>query len=225
MLCFDRSHRRARGLHVEGCGRAAEQHRSTRANDLRHCDAGQHIDAVKNEGADECDGRDQSHQRHRDDFNRDTGFHAVQHVLAGVFAVTEIAGCRNRENRHRSGDEIGAVFAEHLHHLRHPRCAVLAECAGNHRFLRGRQQHVQAPGVGDLGLDVLVGRECRCEIGNVFESVTNARILDEVCRVRQPGLVGSMVENLQSARARDVVHVIAADLGVGIAIAVKERKG
>ena len=40
--------------------------------------------------------------------------------------------------------------AEQLHHLDHPRHAVLGEGARHDRLLRVRQGHVQAPGVGDL---------------------------------------------------------------------------
>ena len=53
---------------------------------------------------------------------------------------------------------------EQLHHLDHPRHAVLGEGARHDRLLRVGQGHVQAPRVGDLGLDVVVGREGRGEV-------------------------------------------------------------
>jgi hypothetical protein len=67
--------------------------------------------------------------------------------------------------------------------FRHARHAVLAEGAGDHRLLRGRQHHVEAPGVGHLRLDVLVGREGRREVGDVRQAVAEARVLDEVLRI------------------------------------------
>ena len=42
--------------------------------------------------------------------------------------------------------------------------------------------------------------------------------------LRQPRLARAVVQDLEAARARDVVHVAAADLGVRLAVAVVERE-
>ena len=116
-------------------------------------------------------GRDQAHQRDRHDLDRDARLDAVDQVLAGVLAVPEVAGRGDREDRHRAGDQVGPVAPEQLHHLDHPRDAVLGEGAGHDRLVRVGQGHVEPPGVGDLGLDVVVGREGRGQVRDVGQAV------------------------------------------------------
>ena len=55
-------------------------------------------------------------------------------VLARVLAVAEVAGRGDREDRHRAGDEVGSIAPEELHHLDHPRDAVLGERARHDRL-------------------------------------------------------------------------------------------
>jgi hypothetical protein len=59
----------------------------------------------------------------------------------------------------------------------------------------------------------------------VRQSVAEPDVLDEVGRVREPGLAGAMVHDLEPARAGYEVHVPAADLGMRVAIAVVQREG
>ena len=80
--------------------------------------------------------------------------------------------------------------------------AVLGEGARHDRLLRVRQGHVQAPGVGHAGLDVVVGREGRGEVRDVGEAVAEPDVLDEVGRVREARLAGPVVEHLEARRAR-----------------------
>ncbi len=135
VLRLDGRHRRTRGLHVEGRRCAAEQYGRSRADDLGHRDAGQDVDAVKDQRAHERYGRNQAHQRDRHDLDRDAGLDAVEQVLAGVLAVAEVAGRRDREDRHRFRDQVVAIRAEQLLHLDHARHAVFGERAGDDGFL------------------------------------------------------------------------------------------
>ena len=102
--------------------------------------------------------------------------------------------------------------------------AVLGEGARHDRLLRVRQRHVQAPGVGHLRLDVVVGRERRREVGDVLEAVGEADVLDEVGRVRQADLAGPVVEPLEPGRARHEVDPVAAEVGMRVAVAVVEHE-
>ena len=102
--------------------------------------------------------------------------------------------------------------------------AVLGERARDDRLLRVRQRHVQAPRVGHLRLDVVVGREGRREIGDVLEAVGQADVFDEVGRVREADLAGPVVEHLEPGRARHEVDAVAAEVGVRAAVAGVERE-
>jgi len=105
---------------------------------------------MKDQRTDQGHRSDQAHQRNGHNLNRDTGLHTVEHVLAGVFAITKVAGCGDCENRHRFFDQLCAITAEHLLHLDHARNAVLGEGTRNHRFLRRRQGHVETPRIRNL---------------------------------------------------------------------------
>ena len=109
--------------------RPAEQDGRARPDHLSHRDARQHVDRVEDRRADNRHRRDQAHQGHRDDLDRDPGLDAIDQVLAGVLAVAEVAGRRDREDRHRPGPEVVGARPEQLHHLGHPRHAVLGERA------------------------------------------------------------------------------------------------
>ena len=50
--------------------------------------------------------------------------------------------------------------------------------------------------------------------GMLVEAVAEADVLDEVGRVREPGLAGPVVQDLQAGRARDEVDAVAAEVGV-----------
>ena len=191
-----------------------------RPDDLGHRDAGEHVDRVEDRRPDRGDRRDQAHQRDRHDLDRDARLDAVDEVLAGVLAVAEVARRGDREDAHRAGDEVGAVGPEQLHHLDHPDDAVLGEGPRHDRLLRVRQDHVQAPGIGHLGLDVVVGREGRREIRDVVEPVADPDVLDEVGRVGEACLAGPVVEHLQPGRARHEVDPVAAQVRVRVAVAV-----
>ena len=92
---------------------------------------------------------------------------------------------------------------EQLHHLDHARHAVLGERARHDRLLRVGQGHVEAPRVGHLGLDVVVGREGRGEVRRCCSRPSReADVLDEVGRVREARLAGPVVEDLEAGRAR-----------------------
>ncbi len=143
-------------------------------DDLGHGDAGQHVGGMEDGRPDERHRGDEAHQRDRHDLDRDAGLDAVDEVLAGVFAVAEVAGRGDGEDRHRACDEVGSVGAEELHHGRHARHAGLGEGAAHDRLPGVGQDHVQAPGVGDLGLDVGVGREGRGQVRDVLEAVARA---------------------------------------------------
>jgi len=58
----------------------------------------------------------------------------------------------------------------------------------------------------------------------VIEAVTQARVLDEIGRVRQTRFATSMVLDLQTAGSGYVVNVVAADLRVRITVAIKQRE-
>ena len=224
MLCFDGSHWRTRSFHVEGRRCATEHDRRARANDLCHRDTGQHIDAVKDQRADQRHRSDEAHECYGHNLDRYSGLDAVQQVLTGIFAEAKIAGCRNRENRHRLCDEVGPVRPKHLHHFGHARYAMLAKGTGNNRFFRGRQRHVKTPSVGHLRFDVLVGRKRRRQVGDVIKSVAQTGVFNEVCRIGKARFLRSVIKNLQSARSRHVVHIVAADFGIGITVAIEQRK-
>ena len=217
---LDGRHRRAGDLHVERRRRAAEQDRRAGPDDLGHRDPGQDVDGVEDRRADDRDRRDQAHQRDRHDLDRDARLDAVDQVLARVLAVPEVAGRGDREDRHRPGDEVGPVAPEELHHLDHPRHAVLGEGARDDRLVRVGQGHVQPPGVRDLGLDVVVGRERRREVRDVGEPVGQPDVLDEVGRVREARLAGPVVEDLEPGRAGHEVDAVAAEVGVRLAVPV-----
>ena len=70
--------------------------------------------------------------------------------------------------------EVGPVAPEQRHHLDHPLDAVLGERARHDRPLRVRQDEVQPPRVGDLGLDVVVRRERGREVRDVLEAVARS---------------------------------------------------
>ena len=214
---LDGRHRRAGDLHVERRRRATEQDRRAGPDDLGHRDPGQDVDRVEDRRADDGDGRDEPHQRDRHDLDRDARLDAVDHVLAGVLAVPEVAGRGDREDRHRPRDEVGPVAPEELHHLDHPRHAVLGERARHDRLVRVGQGHVQPPRVRDLRLDVVVGRERRGEVRDVGEPVGQPDVLDEVRRVRQARLAGPMVEDLEPGRAGHEMDPVAAEVGVRLA--------
>ena len=152
------------------------------------------------------------------------GLDAVDHVLAGVLAVPEVAGRGDREDGHRAGDEVGPVAPEELHHLDHARHAVLGEGAGHDRLVRVGQGHVEAPRVRDVGLDVVVGREGRGQVRDVGQAVGEPDVLDEVGRVGEAGLAGPVVEDLEAGRARHEVDAVAADVGVRLAGAVVQQE-
>ena len=221
---LDRGHRRAGDLHVERRRRSAEEDRRARPDDLGHRDPGQDVDRVEDRRADDRHRGDQAHQRDRHDLDRDAGLDAVDEVLAGVLAVAEVAGRGDREDRHRAGDEVGPVAPEELHHLDHARDAVLGEGARHDRLLRVGQGQVEAPRVGHPGLDVVVGRERRRQVGDVREAVGEPDVLDEVGRVRQAGLAGPVVEDLQAGRAGHEVDAVAAEVGVRLAVPVVEHE-
>jgi hypothetical protein len=169
--------------------------------------------------------RDQTHERDGHDLHGDARLDAVEQVLAGVLAVAEVAGCRDGEDRHRSGDQVAAVRAEELHQLHHARYPVLGERAGDDGLARVRQAQVEAPGIGDLRLDVVVGRERRSEMGDVVEGVGQPRVLDEVRRVGEPCIARAVVEHLEATGAGHEVHAVAADLRVRFTLAIVEREG
>ena len=83
---------------------------------------------------------------------------------------------------------------------------------------------VQAPRVGHLGLDVVVRRERRREVGDVLQAVGEADVLDEVGRVGEADLAGPVVEDLQPGRAGHEVDAVAPEVGVRVAVAVVERE-
>jgi hypothetical protein len=202
-----------------------EQDGRAGSHDLRHRDAGEHVDAVEDQRAHEGHRGDQAHQRDGHDLDRNARLDAIEQVLARIFSVTEVSSRGDREDRHRLGAQLRAIRPKQLHHLRHAGNTVLAERPRHDGLLRRRQAHVEPPGVRDLRLDVIVGRERRGEVGDVLEPVTQPRVLDEVAGVREPSLVRAVVENLQAARGGHEVHVVAAELGVGLAVAIVERDG
>ncbi len=224
VLRFDGGHRRTRRFHVKCRRCATEQNRRTGPNNLRHRDTGKDIDTVEYECADESDRSDQTHQGDRYDFDRDAGFDTVEQVLTGVFAVAEIAGRRDRKNRVRPRDEVGTTLAKDLEHVRHARHTVFREGAGHDRFFRRRQAHIQTPGVRHPCLDVLVRREGCCQVGDVLQPVAQSGVFDEVGRVCEPRLPGSMVLDLQATRAWHVMYVISAEFGMRLAVSIEKRK-
>ena len=58
----------------------------------------------------------------------------------------------------------------------------------------------------------------------MIEAVAQARVLDEIGRVRQARFAAAVVLDLQAARSWHVVNIVAADLRVRIAIAVMQRE-
>ena len=60
--------------------------------------------------------------------------------------------------------------------------------------------------------------------GDVLEAVAEADVLGEVGRVGEARLAGPVVEDLQAARAGHEVDAVAAELRVGLAVAVVERE-
>ena len=112
--------------------------------------------------------------------------------------------------------------AEELHHLDHPRHAVLRERPRYDRLLRVGQRHVQAPRVGDLGLDVGVRREGGGQIGDVLEPIGETDVLDEVRRVGQADLARPVIEPLESRRSRHEVDAVAAEVGMRVAVPIEE---
>ena len=168
-------------------------------------------------------GRDQAHERDGDDLNGDPRLHAVEKVLARVLAVAEVSCRGDREDRQRPGDEIGAIGAEELKHLRHPRHAVLRERTRDDGLGGVLEAETEAPGVRDVGGDV-IRREGGCEIRDVVEPVRQPDVLDEVGGGRMPGLSGAVIGDPEAARAGNEVDVVTADLGVWVALTVVERE-
>ena len=110
-------------------------------DDLGHGDPGQDVDGVEDRRADERHRRDQAHQRDRHDLDRDARLDAVDEVLAGVLAVPEVAGRGDREDRHRAGDQVGAVARNSaiISTIRGTPCSVNApETTGRFELVRHR---------------------------------------------------------------------------------------
>ena len=223
--CLDGRHRRACDLHVEGRRRSPEEHRRPGPDDLGHGDPGQHISRVEDRRADDRHGRDEAHEGDRHDLHGDAGLDAIDEVLAGVLAVPEVAGRGDREDGHRPGDQVGPIATEELHHLDHARDAMLRERARHDRFVRVRQGHVQAPGVRDVGLDVVVGREGRGQIRDIGQAVADADVLDEVRGIGQTSHSGPVVEDLEPRRSGHEMDPIATDVGVSLAGPVVQPEG
>ncbi len=99
---------------------------------------------------------------------------------------------------------------------------MLRKGARYDRLLRVGQDHVEAPRIGDLRLDVVVRRERRREIGDVREPITQPDVLDEVRGVREPHLARSVVHRLQARRAGHEMDAVLPEVGVGEAVAVVE---
>ncbi len=175
--------------------------------------------------ADDRHWRDQAHQGDRHDLDRDAGLDAIDEVLAGVLAVPEVAGRGDREDRHRPGDEVGPIATEELHHLDHARDTVLSERARDDRLVRVGQGHVEPPGIGHLGLDIVVGREGRGEVRDIGQAVADADVLHEIRGVGQTSLPGPVVEDLEPRRAGHEMDPIATDIGVWLARPVVQPEG
>ena len=169
---------------------------------------------------DERHGRDQAHQGDGHDLDRNPCLDAVDQVLAGVLAVAKVAGRGDREDAHRVGDEVRSVGPEELHHLDHPRHAVLREGTRDDRLLRVRQRHEQSPRIRHLGFDVEVRRERRRQVGDVAEAVRESDVLDEVRRVGKACLARSVVLHPEAGRTRHEVDPIPTQIGVSRAVAV-----
>ena len=86
-------------------------------------------------------------------------------------------------------------------------------------FVEFVEAEVEAPGVGDLRLDV-ARRERRREVRDVREAVAEPDVLGEVLAHRQPRLARPVVEHLQPGRAGDEVDPILAEVRPRLAAAV-----
>ena len=75
-----------------------------------------------------------------------------------------------------------------------------------------------------MRLDILVGRERGCQVGDVVETVAEARIFDKVGRVGQACFPAAVILDFQATGPRHEMHVVAADLGKRLAIAIMQRE-
>ena len=173
------------------------------------------------------DRRDEAHQRHGHDLHRDAGLDAVDQVLAGVLAVAEVAGRGDREDRHRSGDAGRPGPAEELHHLDHPRHAVLGEGPGNDRLAwswsgscTGARRPTPAARCRRWSRRPSPGTGCvrgRRRVGRIRRNRWS----------RQPRLPRAVVQHLEPRRAGHEVDPVATEIGVRLAVPVvqQERRG
>jgi hypothetical protein len=168
--------------------------------------------------------RDQPHQRDRHELHGDARLNAVDQVLARVLVVGERTRRRDREDGQWAGAqivEVPPIEREQLHHAGH---AVLTERSRDDRLLRVRQAQIEAPGVGDEGLDI-VGRKSGREVVDVLQAIAQSDVFDEVGRTRTAMLTSAVIEHGQAAGARHEVRAAGAQLRMRLPVAIEEREG
>ena len=163
----------------------------------------------------------QPHERHRHDLHWDAPLHAVEQVLARILRVAEVARGGDGEDGERACHEVCFVAAKEGHHLGHARHAVFGEGARDHRLGGVGQAKIEAPGVGDFGFDIVGGKRGG-QVGNMLQPGAQTHIRSEVGAEGGTHLFGPVIQHFEPGRAGDKVDAVAANIGHGRAVPIKE---